>query len=258
MAEQSPPPYDGKKTGPADTTDLECLVEEDGGFHIAYWVDKNVRQTFIRKVYSIITLQLLVTVGIVALFTFSHPVSYYVQRNIALYYVSYAVFLICYLVLALCRSIQRRFPWNIILMTIFTMSTAFMTGTIASVYETKTVIIAMIITAVVTITVTVFSFQTKVDLTTWRGFFCIMAIVFMVTGIATAIVLSCKYMYWLDLLYAAISAVVFTLFLAYDTQLLLGNRKYAISPEDYIYGAIQIYVDVIYIFLSFTRLVGRN
>lgn len=37
-------------------------------------------------------------------------------------------------------------------------------------------------------------------------------------------------------------------FLAYDTQLVLGNRKHTISPEDYITGALQIYTDVIYIF----------
>ncbi|XP_061468974.1 protein lifeguard 3-like isoform X2 [Rhineura floridana] len=237
MPDISPPPYDDKKTGAEDES---CVVEEDGGFRIAYWVDKNVRQTFIRKVYSIITLQLLMTVGIVAVFTFAF------------------IFLICYFVLVFCRSIQRRFPWNIILMTIFTMAMGFMTCAIASTYDSKSVILAMIITAIVTIIVTVFSFQTKVDITSWRGFFCILAIVLTVTSIVTAIVLTCKYMYWLHMLYSAISAIAFTLFLAYDTQLLLGDKKYAISPEDYIYGAIQIYVDVIYIFLSFTRLVSRN
>ncbi|XP_061468973.1 protein lifeguard 3-like isoform X1 [Rhineura floridana] len=255
MPDISPPPYDDKKTGAEDES---CVVEEDGGFRIAYWVDKNVRQTFIRKVYSIITLQLLMTVGIVAVFTFARPVSFFVRSHIALYYISYFIFLICYFVLVFCRSIQRRFPWNIILMTIFTMAMGFMTCAIASTYDSKSVILAMIITAIVTIIVTVFSFQTKVDITSWRGFFCILAIVLTVTSIVTAIVLTCKYMYWLHMLYSAISAIAFTLFLAYDTQLLLGDKKYAISPEDYIYGAIQIYVDVIYIFLSFTRLVSRN
>ncbi|KAJ6665577.1 hypothetical protein lerEdw1_003420, partial [Lerista edwardsae] len=43
-----------------------------------------------------------------------------------------------------------------------TMAMGYMTGTIASMYNTKAVILAMIITAVVTLTVTIFSFQTKV------------------------------------------------------------------------------------------------
>ncbi|KAL7991828.1 hypothetical protein Chor_016084 [Crotalus horridus] len=199
------------------------------------------------KVYSIITLQLLLTVAIVAVFTFVTPVSAFVINHIPLYYASYGVFLICYLVLVLCKKIQRRFPWNIILMTIFTLALGFMTGTIASMHETKAVILAMVITTVIT-----------VDLTTWTGFFCILAIVLFVTSITTTVVLVYKYIYWVHMLYSAICAIIFTLFLAYDTQLLLGNKRFSISPEDYIYGAIQIYVDVIYIFLSFLRLGSRR
>ncbi|XP_066467745.1 protein lifeguard 3-like [Tiliqua scincoides] len=239
---------------PVDSHD----IEEGGDFRIAHWVEKNVRQTFIRKVYSIISLQLLVTVGIVAVFTFVHPVSMYVRRNIALYYTSYFVFLISYLVLVFWNKIQRCFPWNLILMTVFTMAMGYMTGTIASMYNTKAVILAMVITAVVTIIVTIFSFQTKVDLTTWHGFFCVLAIVFTITGCTAAIVLVYKYIYWLDMLFAALGAIVFTLFLAYDTQLLLGHKRFAINPEDYVYAAIQIYIDVVYLFLSFLRILGRK
>lgn len=48
-------------------------------------------------------------------------------------------------------------------------------------------------------------------------------------------------------------------FLAYDTQLVLGNRKHTISPEDYITGALQIYTDIIYIFTFVLQLMGdRN
>ena len=47
-------------------------------------------------------------------------------------------------------------------------------------------------------------------------------------------------------------------FLAYDTQLVLGNRKHTISPEDYITGAQQIYTDIIYIFTFVLQLVGSR
>ncbi|KAJ8778968.1 hypothetical protein J1605_013202 [Eschrichtius robustus] len=154
---------------------------------------------------------------------------------------------------------RRRFPWNIILLTLFTLAMGYMTGTIASVYDTKAVIIAMIITAVVSISVTIFCFQTKVDFTSCTGLFCVLGIVMMVTGIVTAIVLSFKYIYWLHMVYAALGAICFTLFLAYDTQLVLGNRRYTISPEDYITGALQIYTDIVYIFTFVLQLLGdRN
>lgn len=139
-----------------------------------------------------------------------------------------------------------------------TLALGFVTGTISSMYETKAVIIAMIITAVVSISVTIFCFQTKVDFTSCTGLFCVLGIVLMVTGIVTSIVLIFKYIYWLHMVYAALGAICFTLFLAYDTQLVLGNRKHTISPEDYITGALQIYTDIVYIFTFVLQLVGSR
>lgn len=47
-------------------------------------------------------------------------------------------------------------------------------------------------------------------------------------------------------------------FLAYDTQMVLGNRRHSISPEDYITGALQIYTDIVHIFTFVLQLVGRQ
>uniref|UniRef100_F6WEN6 Transmembrane BAX inhibitor motif containing 1 n=1 Tax=Monodelphis domestica TaxID=13616 RepID=F6WEN6_MONDO len=221
------------------------------------WRDKKVRH-LIQKVYTIISIQLLITVAIVAIFTFAEPVKTFVKRNVAVYYASYAVFLATYLTLVCCQGPRRRFPWNLILLTIFTFAMSFMTGCIASMYNSRSVILAMLITAVVSIAVTIFCFQTKVDFTSCAGLFCVLGIVLTVTGIITAIVLAFKYVPWLHMLYAALGAIAFTLFLAYDTQLVLGNRKHTISPEEYITGALQIYTDIIYIFTFVLQLLGDH
>ncbi|XP_048342429.1 protein lifeguard 3-like [Sphaerodactylus townsendi] len=233
-------------------------TEGNEAFSSGDWDNKKIRHAFIRKVYSIIAVQLLVTVGIIAVFTFVTPVSSFVRRNAAVYYVSYAVFLVTYLVLVCCEGPRRRFPWNIILLSIFTLAMGFMTGAISSYYNTRAVLLAAIITAIVAFIVTIFCFQTKVDFTSCTGLFCVLGIVVMVTGIITAIVLSFKYIYWLHMLYAAIGAIVFTLFLAYDTQLVLGNRKHMISPEEYVFGAIKIYTDIVYIFTFLLQIVGSR
>ncbi|XP_054904501.1 protein lifeguard 1-like [Poeciliopsis prolifica] len=46
-------------------------------------------------------------------------------------------------------------------------------------------------------------------------------------------------------------------FLAVDTQLLLGNKELALSPEEYVFAAINLYMDIINIFLYVLALVGR-
>ncbi|NXP77186.1 LFG3 protein, partial [Ramphastos sulfuratus] len=228
-------------------------------FQSADWDDRKVRHTFIRKVYAIISLQLLVTVGIIAVFTFVSPVRSFVQRNVAIYYASYAVFLVTYLMLACCQGPRRRFPWNIILLSIFVMWGDSGVSSIRSMYRTNAVLVAMLITAIVAIIVTIFCFQTKAR----RGMGPVLG------GVRHG-ELSCQHpahparapflaqVPWLHMLYAAIGAIAFTLFLAYDTQLVLGNRKNTLSPEEYVYGALTIYTDIIYIFTFILQIVGRD
>ncbi|NWX63509.1 LFG3 protein, partial [Promerops cafer] len=233
------------------------------------WDDRKVRHAFIRKVYAIISLQLLVTVGIISVFTFVHPVRSFVQRNAAIYYASYAVFLVTYLVLACCQGPRRRFPWNIILLSIFVSGLGLARGPevtffVCSMYQTKAVLIAMLITAIVAIVVTIFCFQTKAR----RGTYPALPSVGRVLGAGQwehpghpGSPCSCSLpaqVPWLHMLYAAIGAIAFTLFLAYDTQLVLGNRKNTLSPEEYVYGALTIYTDIIYIFTFILQIVGRD
>ncbi|XP_024259661.1 protein lifeguard 3 [Oncorhynchus tshawytscha] len=233
-------------------------VEDNEFPYSTAWESISIRHAFIRKVYLILAAQLIVTVSIVAVFTFVEEVRAFVIRNPAVYWTSFAVYLVTYCILVCCEGPRRRFPWNFVLLAIFTLAMSYMTGTISSYYDTKAVLLTIGITAIVCIIVTIFCFQTKVDFTSCGGLFSILAIVVLVTGIITAIVLSFKYIPWLHMLYAAIGAVIYTLFLAYNTQLLIGNRKLSISPEEYVFGALSLYVDIVQIFIFLLQLVGAS
>uniref|UniRef100_A0A672LKW5 Fas apoptotic inhibitory molecule 2b n=2 Tax=Sinocyclocheilus grahami TaxID=75366 RepID=A0A672LKW5_SINGR len=63
------------------------------------WEDKNVRRMFIRKVFCILMVQLMVTFGVVSLFTFCEPVRKFVQYNRVFYLTSYMTFMGTYLML---------------------------------------------------------------------------------------------------------------------------------------------------------------
>ncbi|XP_024129955.1 transmembrane BAX inhibitor motif containing 1a isoform X1 [Oryzias melastigma] len=243
---------------PTIPSDMLATAEDDFAARGSDWSDVSVRHTFIRKVYLILASQLLLTTGIVAIFTFVNPVRTFVRNNPAVYWASYAIYLVTHIVLVCCKGPRRKHPWNIILLFIFTLALSYMTGTISSYYDIKSVFLALGITAVVCIAVTVFCFQTKVDFTKCQGLFCVLGIVMLVTGIITVIVLSFKYIPWLHMLYAALGAIVFTLFLAYHTQLLIGNRKYSISEEEYVFAALSLYVDIVQIFLFILQIIGAS
>ncbi|AWP12888.1 putative protein lifeguard 3-like [Scophthalmus maximus] len=233
----------------SNSGDMEDLLS-------AQWESTSVRHAFIRKVYLILTAQLAVTFSVVAVFTFVDPVRLFVIRYPCIYWASFVVYFLVYCILICCKGPRRRFPWNLVLLGVFTLALSYMSGTISSYYDTKAVFLAMGITALVCIAVTVFCFQTKVDFTSCGGLLSVAAVLLMIIGIVTAIVLSFQYVPWLHMLYAAIGAIVYTLFLVYNTQLLIGNRELAISPEEYIYGALSLYVDIVHIFLFVLQVSG--
>ncbi|NWH58539.1 LFG2 protein, partial [Geococcyx californianus] len=123
------------------------------------WDDRNVRRVFIRKVYAILMVQLLVTVVIVAFFTFCEPVKGYIQTHSAWYWASYAVFFVTYLILACCSGPRLFCCW------------------FCSYYNTKSVLLCLGITALVCLSVTIFSFQSKFDFTSYQGVLFVMLMV---------------------------------------------------------------------------------
>uniref|UniRef100_A0A8C7T623 Protein lifeguard 2 n=1 Tax=Oncorhynchus mykiss TaxID=8022 RepID=A0A8C7T623_ONCMY len=118
------------------------------------WDDQAIRRIFIRKVYAILMIQLCVTVAIVALFTFCAPVRFYIQTHPLLYMCSYMMFLATYIALNCCGE---------------QISLACMMGFVSSFYNTKSVVLCLGITALVCMSVTIFSFQTKIDFTSYQG-----------------------------------------------------------------------------------------
>ncbi|XP_068188896.1 glutamate receptor, ionotropic, N-methyl D-aspartate-associated protein 1a (glutamate binding) [Antennarius striatus] len=223
-------------------------------FHRSGFEDQLIRQAFIRKVFMVLTVQLLITFSFVAVFTFVDDAKYFVRRNPWTYYVSYAVFFVSLIVLSCCGDFRRRHPWNLVALSILTISLSYMVGMIASFYDTDTVIMAVGITAVVCFTVVLFSLQSKYDFTSCQGVLFVCLIVLLLFGILTIFFRNRI----LHIVYASLGALLFTCFLAVDTQLLLGNKKLALSPEEYIFAALNLYTDIINIFLYILAIVGRS
>uniref|UniRef100_A0A671QRP8 Protein lifeguard 2 n=1 Tax=Sinocyclocheilus anshuiensis TaxID=1608454 RepID=A0A671QRP8_9TELE len=200
------------------------------------WDDQNIRRIFIRKVYTILMIQLSVTIAFVALFVFCEPVKYYIQTNPG----------------------WRQFPWNLILLIIFVSIKTTKTTLITSLcyYNTKSVIICLGITALVCLAITIFSFQTKIDITSCQGVLLVFCTVLFICGLVLAFTLPFGYVPWLHAVYAVLGAILFCMFLAFDTQMLMGKKQYTISPEEYIFATLSIYLDIVYIFSFILQLFG--
>lgn len=222
-------------------------------FPTSHWDDKTIRRAFIRKVFLVLTAQLLVTFAFVAVFTFVKEVRDYVKRNTWTYYLSYAIFFCSLITLSCCGDFRRRHPWNLVALSILTLSLSYMVGMIASFYDTEAVIMAIGITAAVCFTVVLFSMQTKYDFTSCMGVLMVSLVVLIIFSILCIFIRNKI----LQIVYAALGALLFTCFLAVDTQMILGNKQLALSPEEYVFAALNLYTDIINIFLYILAIIGK-
>lgn len=237
--------------------------------------DQSIRRGFIRKVYSILTVQLLVSMAFIAIFVLHEPTKRFVQQNAWLVFVAMGVQIVTMLIIACCGEVRRNFPMNFILLAIFTLSMSFMLGVISSVHTGETVMLAAGITAAVCFALTIFAFQTKLDFTVCGGEYrlktqltlkLVILINLLFSGVlfAAAIILlifGIVSIFFpgrtIKLIYASVGALLFSVYLIYDTQLMLGGKhKYSISPEEYIFAALNLYMDVVQIFIQILTILG--
>jgi len=217
------------------------------------------RQVRVNWVYIILSVQLMVTFAFVSVFLFVKPVNTWVTRNQWFYWLSYAVFFATYMALACCTKVRRNFPGNFIALSIFTLAFSYVAGTISSFYSVNSVLTCLAITIAVTLTVSVAAACCPCDITKCQAVIAVLSILLFFFGlICTIVFFAAGYNSTLHAVYGGVAAVIFTIYLAYDTQMLLGGRKFELSPEEYIFGALQLYLDVVNIFLAMLAIFGSS
>jgi len=222
--------------------------------------DKAVRRMFMKKVYGILSVQLAITVGCICFFIFyvGGPGGgrRFVSENMWLMFTCLGITLVVLFPMVCVKSLRRTFPINFILLAVFTIAESISLGMVSSLYQTESVIMAAGITALIVFFLTIFAFQTRIDFTMFRGIMGCILFVFIIAGLIMLFIPPGREM---DIIYGSIGALIFSVYLVIDTQMMMGgNHKFAISPEEYIFAAIALYLDIINIFLYILRILGKK
>ena len=132
-----------------------------------------------------------------------------------------------------------------------------MLGMISAYHTIQGVLIAAGVTLFVVVGVSLVAIQTKFDFTNcWLVALCL---TIGLIGASIGIGISARYNVVLQGIYGGIGALVMAIFLAIDTQLLMGRKgSLAYSPEDYINVALQLYIDICYIFMYILSATGKK
>ncbi len=217
----------------------------------------NLRLGFIRKVYLILTAQLLATVGL-SVIGMTTSFGTFQTSTIALLWFFAILAIVLMLVICCVPSIARQVPTNYILLGLFTFSEAYVISYVCAAYEQNgygsLVIWAALLTLGMTIALTVYAFTTKTDITIYGGFlFCVSIGLFFFSILAFFTQLK-----FLQILITVIAIILYGTYLVYDTQLIAGGKRFQLTLDDYIIGAIQLYLDIVILFLEILRLLSLS
>ncbi|XP_035020037.1 protein lifeguard 1 [Hippoglossus stenolepis] len=243
---------EGAAGGPQQFT--EAPPEYSSGLEESGFSDAVIRRGFIRKVYLTLMIQLLVTVGIICAFLYWVTLREWALDTYWLSYCMMAVVMVLIVALSCCNNLRRRVPLNFIALGLFTVAEGLMLGSVAVYFDAEAVLWAVGATALVSFALTLFAMQSKWDFTAANGSLWVFAWTLFSFAMLCAILRS-QYLY---IVYACLGTLLFSLYLVFDTQLILGgkHRKYELSPEEYVFAALNLYLDIVSLFLLLLQLIG--
>ncbi len=227
------------------------LMDDDKEFEVS--IDKKLRKGFITKVYGIIFFQLLITTSAVYISLVNEAIMKFMTQN---YYIIYITSISAFLVLLIlvCGKLTNVVPINYILLLIFTLFESISIAFVTVYYDPISVLSCAGLSMLVVFGLTMYACFTKKDFTVMGGFLFTCSIILIFLGFIGFFFRSYFYQMFLN----SIGVLLMSVYLIFDTQLVIGKNSQLIKLDDYILGALNIYLDIINIFLKILRLFGKK
>lgn len=198
-----------------------------------------------RKVYAILTVQLIVTAIFSSISFWNDSFREWIQTNTWMLFI--AIFgSLGFLGLTFWK--RHSYPMNLIFLSGFTLVEAYTVAIVTSFYQYKIVLEAVIITGLLFAGLTLFAVQTKYDFSSWHSYlYGALWFVFMFGFVSMFF----PHDGWVQLAYSGAAALLFSAYILFDTQMIMRR----VHVEEEIVAAISLYLDIINLFLAYVPLV---
>ncbi|KAF9264100.1 glutamate binding protein [Marasmius fiardii PR-910] len=206
-----------------------------------------IRHAFIRKVYTILLIQIAATCIVGGFVSRSPNVITWVLSNTWAFYVPLIGTLIN---LGLLQWQRHNHPLNFVLLSTFTLLEAFTLGVAVAFYDNLIVLEALMITTGVFLGLTIFTFQSKYDFDGLGPWLFAGLITLLMGGLISIFFPMNSTM---DLIFAIGGCLIFSGYIIYDTHR-INNR---LSPDEFIMGSISLYLDFVNLFLYILRILNN-
>jgi len=227
---------------------VEFSDEENAGGGVpagvpVYQGSQLVKAGFIRKVYGILSIQLLFTVASAAFFMFHEPTRLWVIGSPG---TLMTASLLPFGFLGALHCYKDRHPLNMALLGGFTMCLSYTVGVVCAAYYENhmgaIVLQALILTATVFLSLTSYVIVTKKDFSFLGAGLFAGLIILIVWGFLNAFF---DFGLGSRMVFSLLGALLFCGYILYDTSLVV----HYFGPDDYIPAAVTLYLDLINLFL---------
>ena len=243
-------PYD--RSGLLDP-EAQVYMPDDAKFTV------KLRNNFVRKVFSILAAQLLLTAALGCLFTLSASWQQWALNNTWLGIAAGIAAIAVMLVITCIPGMSQKVPMNYALLGTFTVLEALSLGPLLAAVSVRigayVVVEAVVLTALVVVALTFVAFQTKYDFTSWVSYVAVATMVMLGFGLLRMLFPASRFV---DNLYAMMGAGLCGVYLIMDMQMMLGKGRVQVSTDDYISAAMNLYVDVVMMFVYMLQLLTNS
>eukprot|EP00172_Hildenbrandia_rubra_P003926 Plantae.Rhodophyta-Hildenbrandia_rubra.ctg6997.p1 GENE.Plantae.Rhodophyta-Hildenbrandia_rubra.ctg6997~~Plantae.Rhodophyta-Hildenbrandia_rubra.ctg6997.p1 ORF type:complete len:268 (+),score=32.77 Plantae.Rhodophyta-Hildenbrandia_rubra.ctg6997:63-866(+) len=253
-------PMEAEKGVTAETAALR--TEFEGGDDFSYGTSvatcsAAVRLGFLRKVYSILSLQLILTTFISACYMLVAPLRHFVLAAEAPLLVLGFVGTLGTLVALMC--LKDVHPTNMYLLAGFTLFESHMIGLVCARYAEEgigyLVLEAFVITMSIFLGITAYCFVSKKDFSFLGGFLFAGLMAIIGASVINLIMgVTGHYSKSFAFIVSIGGALLFTGFILYDSSLIMTK----LSPDEYILAAINLYLDILNLFLYILQILSRS
>ncbi|CAD6256581.1 unnamed protein product [Miscanthus lutarioriparius] len=210
--------------------------------------DPRLRWAFVRKVYSILSLQFAFTAAVAAVACLVHPIPrFFAYGPPAAVWPTFIVILVSpFIVMFPMLKYREKHPRNLVLLALFTLCCSLSIAVSASTTLGTVVLQATILTAAAVVGLTLFTFWAVK-----RGYDFSFTFPFLFTSLLVLLVyITIQICFPLGrvamTIYGFLATLVFSGFIVYDTHMLLKRHTY----NEFVVAAISLYLDVINLFMA--------
>ncbi|KAA8548681.1 hypothetical protein F0562_000365 [Nyssa sinensis] len=222
----------------------------NGQLYPSMMENPQLRWGFIRKVYVILSMQLLLTVGVSVTVMFVRPISHFLTRTTPGLVVYILIIIFTLILLWPLHVYQKRHPVNLFLLTLFTLGMSCSVGLSCALSKGRIVLEAGILTCVVVVGLTLYTFWAAKRGQDFQFLWPFLFASLLVLMVFSFIQIFLPLGHIGSMIWGCLGAIVFSGFIIYDTDNLIKRFNY----DEYVPAAVCLYLDILNLFLALLSL----